>query len=175
MAAAEPSGVVEMGAVVLSAAIRERKISACEAMSAHLLQIEAINPAVNAIVSMPPHEKLMAEAAAADDRQARGATLGPLHGLPHAVKDLQAVRGLRFTQGSPIYRDRIAASDGLMAERLRKAGVIFIRKTNTPEFGFGSHTFNPVFGATGTRTTTPVPPEARAAVAPWRWRRTWCR
>lgn len=148
MATAKPSGIIDMGGVALAAAIRERKVSAREAMSAHLIQIDAINPAVNAIVSMPSHEELMAQAAAADERQARGATLGPLHGLPHAVKDLQAVRGLRFTQGSPIYRDRIAATDSVMAERLRKAGAIFIGKTNTPEFGFGSHTFNPVFGVT---------------------------
>jgi amidase len=117
-------------------------------MAAYLDRIAAVNPPINAIVSMPPREALMAQAAAADERQAHGEALGPLHGLPHAVKDLQAVKGLRFTQGSPIYKDRIAAADGLMAERLRKAGVIFVGKTNTPEFGFGSHTFNPVFGPT---------------------------
>jgi amidase len=117
-------------------------------MAAHLDRIEAVNPRVNAIVSMPPREALMAQAAAADERQARGEALPLLHGLPHAVKDLQPVKGLRFTQGSPIYKDRIAAADSLMVERLRKAGVIFVGKTNTPEFGLGSHTFNPVFGAT---------------------------
>jgi amidase len=90
----------------------------------------------------------MAQALAADEHQARRGALGPLHGLPHAVKDLQAVKGLRFTQGSPIYRDRIAAADGLMVGRLRAAGAVFVGKTNTPEFGFGSHTFNEVFGAT---------------------------
>jgi amidase len=90
----------------------------------------------------------MAEALDADERQARGGALGPLYGLPHAVKDLQPVKGLRFTQGSPIYKERIAAADSLMVERLRKAGVIFVGKTNCPEFGLGSHTFNPVFGAT---------------------------
>src|SRR6185437_5989282 len=100
------------------------------------------------VVAMPPREVLMRQAAAADERQAKGGPLGLLHGLPHAVKDLQAVRGLRFTQGSPIYEARIAEGDSLMAERLRAAGVIFIGKTNTPEFGLGSHTFNPVFGAT---------------------------
>src|SRR5580698_6524352 len=137
-----------MGGAVLAAAIRAKSISAREAMAACLEQIERVNPAINAVVSMPPHEALMAEAAAADERQALGSALGPLHGLPHAVKDLQAVKGLRFTQGSPIYRDRIATADSPMAERLREAGVIFVGKTNTPEFGLGSHTFNPVFGAT---------------------------
>ncbi|MDB5680670.1 MAG: amidase [Sphingomonas bacterium] len=147
-ATAKTSELNEMGGVALAAAIRARKVSARELMSACLARIDAINPAVNAVVSMPSHEALMAEAAAADERQASGATLGPLHGLPHAAKDLQPVRGLRFTQGSPIYRDRIAAVDSLMVSRLRQAGVIFVGKTNTPEFGFGSHTFNPVFGAT---------------------------
>jgi len=147
-AMAETSGITEMGGAALAAAIRAKKISAREAMAACLDRIDAVNPAINAVVSMRPREALMAEAAAADERQAHGAALGPLHGLPHAVKDLQAVKGLRFTQGSPIYKDRIAAADSLMVERLRKAGVIFVGKTNTPEFGLGSHTFNPVFGAT---------------------------
>jgi len=147
-ARAETSDLMQMGGAALAAAIRAKTVSAREVMAACLDRIEAVNPAVNAVVSMPPREALMAEAAAADERQARGAVLGPLHGLPHAVKDLQPVKGLRFTQGSPIYKDRIAAADGLMVERLRKAGVIFVGKTNTPEFGLGSHTFNPVFGAT---------------------------
>ncbi|HEY1928313.1 MAG TPA: amidase [Caulobacteraceae bacterium] len=142
------SEITEMGGAALAAAIRSKRISAREAMTACLDRIDAANPVVNAVISMPPREALMGEAAAADERQARGETLGPLHGLPHAVKDLQAVRGLRFTQGSPIYKDRSAAADSLMAERLRKAGVIFVGKTNTPEFGLGSHTFNPVFGPT---------------------------
>jgi amidase len=147
-AMAGTSDIAGMGGAALAAAIRAKRVSAREAMAAFLDRIEAVNPAINAVVSMPPREALLAEAAGADERQARGAALGPLHGLPHAVKDLQAVKGLRFTQGSPIYKDRVAAADSLMAERLRKAGVIFIGKTNTPEFGFGSHTFNPVFGAT---------------------------
>lgn len=147
-AMAQTSDIARMGGAALAAAIRGRQVSAREAMAACLDQIDTVNPAVNAVVSMPSREALMAEAAAADELQARGLALGPLHGLPHAVKDLQAVKGLRFTQGSPIYKDRIASSDGLMVGRLRKAGVIFVGKTNTPEFGFGSHTFNPVFGAT---------------------------
>jgi len=144
----ETSEIAGMGGAALAAAIRGKRISAREAMAACLDRIDAANPAVNAVVAMAPREALMAQAAAADERQARGETLGPLHGLPHAVKDLQAVKGLRFTQGSPIYKDRIAAADSLMAERLRKAGVIFVGKTNTPEFGLGSHTFNSVFGPT---------------------------
>jgi amidase len=147
-ALSKTSDITGMGGVALAAAIRARKLSAREAMAACLDRIDTVNPAVNAIVSMPPRDVLMAQAAAADERQARGEALGSLHGLPHAVKDLQPVKGLRFTQGSPIYKDRIAPVDSLMVERLRKAGVIFVGKTNTPEFGLGSHTFNPVFGAT---------------------------
>jgi amidase len=147
-AMAATAEITRMGGAALAAAIRRKTVSAREAMAACLDQIAAVNPAVNAVVSMPPREALMAAAAEADERHAKGETLGPLHGLPHAVKDLQPVKGLRFTQGSPIYKDRVAAADGLMVERLRKAGVIFVGKTNTPEFGFGSHTFNPVFGAT---------------------------
>jgi amidase len=146
--AADSSELTGLGGAALARAIREKRVSAREAMAAHLDRIEAVNPKINAVVSMRPREALMAEAAAADERQARGEPLAPLHGLPHAVKDLQPVKGLRFTQGSPIHKDRIADADSLMVARLRKAGVIFVGKTNTPEFGFGSHTFNPVFGAT---------------------------
>ena len=95
--------IIGMGGGELAAAIRGKRISAREVMAACLDRIEAVNPALNAVVAMPPREALMAQAAAADERQARGETLGPLHGLPHAVKDLQAVKGLRFTQGSPIW------------------------------------------------------------------------
>lgn len=140
--------LTDMGGAALARAIRAKTVSAREAMAACLDRIAAVNPQVNAIVSMPPREALMAEAAAADERQAKGETLGPLHGLPHAVKDLIPVKGLRFTQGSPIYKDRVAPADAPTAERLRKAGVVFIGKTNTPEFGLGSHTFNEVFGPT---------------------------
>jgi amidase len=146
--AADAGELTELGGAALARAIRDKRASARDAMGAHLDRIEAANPKVNAVVSMPPREALMAQAAAADEHQAKGGALGPLHGLPHAVKDLQAVKGLRFTQGSPIYRDRVADADSLMSARLRKAGAIFVGKTNTPEFGFGSHTFNPVFGAT---------------------------
>jgi amidase len=74
--------------------------------------------------------------------------MGPLHGFPHAVKDLQFVKGIRSTQGSPILKDFMPSADSLMVERLREAGVIIIGKTNTPEFGIGSHTYNPVYGLT---------------------------
>ncbi len=141
--------IVSWDAQALAAAIRAKTVSAVEVMGAYLDHIERVNPRVNAIVSLQPRETLLAEARAADEALARDPErVGPLHGLPHAVKDLAPVGGLPWTQGSPIFRDAIAPADSIMVERLRAAGAIFIGKTNTPEFGLGSHTFNPVFGLT---------------------------
>jgi amidase len=147
-AAEPPSEIVAMSARQLSAAIKARKVSCVEVMGAFLDHIAAVNPQVNAIVGMPPREGLLRQAGERDAALARGDKVAPLHGLPHAVKDLQPVKGLPFTQGSPIYRDTVATTDSIMVERLRKAGVVFIGKTNTPEFGLGSHTYNPVWGVT---------------------------
>lgn len=143
------SDIVEMSAVALSAAIHARRVSCVEVMRAYLAQIAHLNPTVNALVALQDPAALLAEAEERDARLACGESAGPLHGFPLAVKDLDAVRGLPFTQGSPIFRDRIAPSDSIMVERLRRGGAIFTGKTNTPEFGLGSHTFNPVHGATG--------------------------
>ncbi|MFL5296802.1 MAG: amidase [Phenylobacterium sp.] len=147
-AAARTSDIVAMDAGPLAAAIRSRKLSAVEVMSAYLDQIEALNPRFNAIVALQDRAGLIAQARQKDAELASGAPVGPLHGLPHAVKDLQPVKGLPFTQGSPIFRDVVATTDSIMVERLRAAGVIFVGKTNTPEFGFGSQTYNPVYGVT---------------------------
>ncbi len=147
-AAALPSSITEMGAVALSRAIHRRSVSCVEVMSAFLDRIGSVNPAINAIVALQDRDSLLRQAAERDSMLARGLSMGPLHGFPHAVKDLQPVKGLPFTEGSPLFRDRIAATDSLMVGRLRKAGVIFIGKTNTPEFGLGSHTYNPVYGLT---------------------------
>jgi amidase len=132
----------------LAAAIATRTCSAVEVMTAFCDRIAAINPAINAIIGLRPREDLIVEAEGADRAVASGAPLGPLHGLPHAVKDLEPVAGLPFTMGSPLYAGQVAAEDGILAARLRQAGAILIGKTNTPEFGLGSHTFNPVWGAT---------------------------
>jgi amidase len=142
------SNIVMMDAVALASAIHSRQVSCVEVMGAYLDHIERLNPKVNAIVALEDRAKLMAQAQERDAQLARGQSMGPLHGFPHAVKDLQAVKGMRTTQGSPILKDFVAPADGLMVERLRKAGAIFIGKTNTPEFGLGSHTFNPVYGIT---------------------------
>ena len=145
---APASDIVMMDAAALATAIRTKTLSAVAVMTAYLEHIDGINPSVNAIVALQDREGLMAQARDRDAQLARGEAVGLLHGLPHAVKDLQPVAGLPFTQGSPIFRDTVAAADSIMVERLRKAGVIFIGKTNTPEFGFGSHTYNPVYGVT---------------------------
>ena len=145
------SGVSEIcftGALELARMIRTREVSATEVMSAHLSQIRRINPQVNAICTLVDEESLLSAAQQADNDLARGIAVGPLHGLPHAVKDLVPTAGIRTTFGSRIYRDFVPDVDGLIVERLKAAGAIIIGKTNTPEFGAGSQTFNDVFGAT---------------------------
>lgn len=131
----------------LARLIRTRELSASEVMEAHLAQIERVNPRLNAIVTLLP-ERGREGAAALDAALARGEPVGPLAGLPIAHKDLVPTRGVRTTFGSLIYRDFVPEEDALLVERLRRAGAIMIGKTNTPEFGAGSQTFNAVFGAT---------------------------
>lgn len=137
--------------------ITGREVSAVEVMRAHLARIEEANPRLNAIVTLLPEETLLREAERADAAVAAGEALGPLHGLPVAHKDLTLTRGIRTTFGSPIFADFVPEENALIVERLRAAGAITIGKTNTPEFGAGSQTFNPVFGPTrnpwdGTKT-----------------------
>lgn len=134
-------------AVSLAGKIKTRAVSAHDVITAHLDQIERINPKVNAIVTLTA-EAALREAQDADRALAQGRLLGPLHGLPVAHKDLFVTRGVRTTFGSPIYKDFIPDVDALPVERLKKAGAISLGKTNTPEFGAGSQTFNAVFGAT---------------------------
>ena len=135
-------------AVELAARIRNREVSATEVMTAFLSQIERVNPKVNAICTFVGEAAALRAAKEADERLAKGQTMGPLHGLPHAVKDLVPTAGMRTTFGSRIYKDFVPVSDGLIVERLKAAGAIIIGKTNVPEFGAGSHTFNEVFGPT---------------------------
>jgi amidase len=132
----------------LAALLAKRELSAVEVMRAFVGQIEHVNPSVNAIVTLRPLDELLADAAAADRKLAAGDALGPLHGLPVAIKDLSLTRGLRTTFGSTLYKNFVPTSDELYVERLRRAGAIVIGKTNTPEFGAGSQTFNALFGAT---------------------------
>jgi amidase len=137
-----------MRAVDMAKLIREKKLSAREVMQAHLKQIGRVNSKVNAIVTLVAEEQLMAQAAAADESLAHGKVLGPLHGMPVGVKDLHETAGIRTTYGSPLHRDLVPDFDCRVVQRERAAGGIVIGKTNVPEFGLGSQTFNPVFGAT---------------------------
>jgi amidase len=135
-------------AVDLTRMIRDKEVSASEVMAALLSQIEGVNPKVNAIRSFVGEEAALNAAKKADEKLARGEPVGPLHGLPHAVKDLALTEGIRTTFGSRIYKDFIPGEDALFVERLKQAGAIIIGKSNTPEFGAGSQTFNEVFGPT---------------------------
>ncbi len=134
----------EQSASTLSRMIAARQVAPSEVMAAHLDRIDAVNGAVNAVVSLRDRDGLMAEARAADDAEPKGW----LHGIPMAVKDLCATKGLGTTWGSPLFADFVPAADDLMPARMRGAGALFIGKTNTPEWGHGSHSFNPVFGVT---------------------------
>ena len=131
----------------LATLIRSRELSAREVVQAHIDRIESVNPKLNAIVTLVP-ERALAWADEADERQARGDELGPLHGLPIAHKDLIMTKGIRSTSGSLLMADHVPNADDLVVERLRSAGAITLGKTNVPEFGAGSQTFNEVFGET---------------------------
>ena len=148
-AAMLPSDLTSLSAVHLSQAIREKHASCVEVMQAYLSRIDKYNGVYNAIVSLQSEQDLLEQAQEADDELAAGKYRGWMHGMPHAVKDLAAVGGMRHTSGSLLYADRIAEQDSAMVSRIRAAGAIFVGKTNTPEFGLGSQSYNPIFGATG--------------------------
>ncbi len=143
-----PSQIVMMSAIELSNAIKAKQVSSVEVMNAYLDHIGRLNPKVNAIVSLQDREGLLAQAKERDAQLARGEYLGWMHGFPQAIKDLAAAKGLPMTQGSPLLKDFIAPNDSIHVERVKNAGAIIIGKTNAPEFGLGSQTFNPVFGTT---------------------------
>src|SRR5580692_676500 len=134
-------------AVDLARLIRSRQLSAAELLQAVLARIQAVNPSLNAIVTLAA-EQARAVAAGLDDQAARGEFAGPLHGLPIAIKDLAETAGIRTTFGSPIFADHVPSFDAPHVALLKRAGAVVIGKTNVPEFGVGSQTFNPVFGPT---------------------------
>ncbi len=136
--------LLDLSATELSALIHARKLAPSEVMAAHLAQVAAVNGGINAIVSARDPDLLMAEARALDDAEPKGW----LHGIPLAVKDLVATAGLRTTWGAPLHADHVPGQDDILAARMRAAGAIFTGKTNVPEWGQGSHSFNPVFGVT---------------------------
>ncbi len=144
--------IIDLPAYILSDTIRTRKVSCRDVMRATLTRIEAVNPVHNAIVSLRDGDALLREADECDAQLKRGATpagpIGWMHGMPQAIKDMAPTAGIRTTLGSPLLRDSVPSQDGLMVQRMKAAGCIVIGKTNTPEFGLGSHTFNEVFGVT---------------------------
>lgn len=135
-------------ATVLAQRIAGKEISAREVMQAFLQQIDTFNPSINAVCTRIPEENALELADRADLMVSKGEPLGPLHGLPIAVKDLALTKGVRTTFGSLAFADHVPEQDSLIVERLKQAGAIIIGKTNTPEFGAGSNTFNSVFGVT---------------------------
>ncbi len=138
----------DASALNLSRAIHLKQVSCQEVMQATLARIAQLNPKSNAIINLQEPELLMAQAKERDAQLARGESMGWMHGMPQAMKDLANVQGLRTTLGSPLMKNFVATEDGLLATRMKAAGAIVIGKTNTPEFGLGSHTFNEVFGPT---------------------------
>jgi amidase len=146
-AAMNTSGICFLTATELARRIRRKELSAREVLDAHLQQIERVNPKVNAIVTLVA-DKARERARQVDEAAARGEFLGPLHGLPVAHKDLDETKGIRTTYGSPIFKDHVPDFNTLMIDRIENAGAVTIGKTNTPEFGAGSQTFNTVFGST---------------------------
>ncbi|RIX79066.1 amidase [Acidovorax cavernicola] len=145
--AAPVSELCFLDAVALATAIRKRQLSVHEVISAHIAQCERTNPRVNAIVT-PTYEAALQDAEACDVLLAHGHEPGPLFGLPVAHKDSFLTQGVRTTFGSAAYADNVPARDSAVVARQKHAGAIGLGKTNMPEFGAGSHTFNAVFGAT---------------------------
>jgi amidase len=140
--------ICRLSAVELGRKLRRRELSSREVVAAFLDRIDKVNPTVNAIVSLRDRDDILREADAADAALAGGVVSGPLLGLPVAVKDLALTRGLRTTFGSPIFAEFVPDVDDFFVARIRAAGAIVVGKTNVPEFGLGSNTYNTVFGPT---------------------------
>jgi amidase len=143
------SDITGLSALELSMGIKTKQFSCYEVMQAYLTRIHKYNPVYNAIISMADDQNLFDQAKKADIALERDEYWGWMHGIPHAIKDLAPLKGFAYTSGSPIFADRIADEDGFITSKIRSQGAIFIGKTNTPEFGLGSQTYNPVFGPTG--------------------------
>ena len=143
-----PADITQMSASQLSAAIAGRQVRCVEVMQAYLDRIHRYNPVYNAIVSMLDDDHLIQQAQRADKALDRGEYWGWMHGMPHAVKDLADAKGLESSYGSTAFAGMKPTQDSLHIARIRQQGALFIGKTNTPEFGLGSHTYNSVFGIT---------------------------
>jgi amidase len=141
------SEICSKDAITLAGLLRGREVSARDVIAAHIAQIEAVDGAINAVVTRC-FARALDKAAAADEALAHGEELGLLHGLPVAHKDLADTAGVRTTYGSLLFADHVPDRDALIVSRMSGAGGISLGKTNTPEFGAGSHTVNELFGAT---------------------------
>ncbi|BAN27312.1 probable amidase (plasmid) [Caballeronia insecticola] len=139
---------MSLDAVALSQAIHARAVSCVEVMNAYLAQIDRMNQVVNAIVAMQDRDMLVKLASERDTQLSKGESLGPLHGFPQAPKDILPVAGMITTKGSPIYAGEVSQNDAIVYERMRRSGALFVGRTNSPEFGLGGHTYNPVYGTT---------------------------
>lgn len=140
--------ISNLSAADLSRAVHQRQVSCVDVMETYLDRIDRINPQINAVVSLRPRTQLMDEARVCDLELVEGKSRGWMHGFPQAIKDLSETDGLPCSWGSPLFKGYVSNQDALHVSRIRAAGAIFIGKTNTPEFGLGSHTTNPVHGAT---------------------------
>lgn len=140
--------ITAMDASELSAAIHARQLSCRDVMQAYLRRIDAVNPRFNAIVSRAPEDALLAQADQCDQELAAGQSRGWMHGMPQAIKDTGHAVGFPTTFGCALLKDAVASTDSVMTARMKAAGCIVIGKTNMPEFGLGSHTFNTLFGTT---------------------------
>ena len=140
--------ITDLDALALSRAIHAREVSCRSVMAAYLDRIHRLNPALNAIVNLAPDDTLLAQADACDAELAQGRSRGWMHGLPQAIKDTGHALGFPSTQGCTLLKDVMPTQDSLMTARMKAAGCIVVGKTNMPEFGLGSHTFNDLFGAT---------------------------
>ncbi|MCB1996894.1 MAG: amidase, partial [Rhodoferax sp.] len=143
-----PADLTDLDADALSQAIHARRVSCREVMQATLARVHSLNPQANAIVNLAADDVLLAQADERDAELARGASRGWLHGIPQAIKDTGHAVGFPTTFGSPLLKDAMPAQDSLYVARMKTAGCIVIGKTNMPEFGLGSHTYNPLFGPT---------------------------
>jgi amidase len=143
-----PTDLTDLDAHALCAAIHAREISCRELMQACLARVHALNPQANAIVNLAPDDELLRQADERDAMLARGHSMGWLHGIPQAIKDASHTLGFPTTFGTPLWKALRPAADGLMAARMKAAGCIVIGKTNMPELGLGSHTYNRLFGPT---------------------------
>ncbi|MGE8681969.1 MAG: amidase [Achromobacter marplatensis] len=148
-ATASLNPIVAMPAHALSDAIRRRELSCVEVMRAYLAHIDRVNPKINAIVARRDSDALLRDAAERDAQLDAGQWLGWMHGMPQAPKDLTAVRDMVTSMGSLVYKDLVTPHDSIIVERMRASGAIFIGRSNVPEFGLGSHTYNRVYGTTG--------------------------